>query len=329
MQQNVETTLPTPKSVIRRNASFNDYKWGKVPIHPLLYTKRQRFFAYGTTIVPGSSNALKTADIAVDKDSHFLCEAIQIYRGGAGAGGSDIINILNCGVTYYSIQDLSYDKRWANDTVPIYDGSGLGSNTKYLTDPILVKPSTVLRVGIDVGANGTFYVGLIGRKIYGVTDDEWGLVNKKQWYSYIMRFPTIPKGGAEQIVTTQVFSDADFVLKRLLGSLILGETLLQSVGGGANVNPIFNVRFTAMDKNLQNKKISVLIGTGEMQGFVNSQTFGSDTVYSPSFGEPVLIMPPLKIPRNTIIEVRIANPDLNVDLGVPLRMTFEGIHVYD
>jgi hypothetical protein len=214
----------------------------------------------------------------------------------------------------------------------MYDGTGIGSNAKILTDPLLIKPSTRLQLGLLFGSNSPWYFALIGRKVYGVTDSEWFEINKKQWYSYVAKVPTLTKGNQSFLVQTQIFSQADFVLKKIFASEFVFAVYRQSQSSGVSINPIFNVRFTSLDKNLQNKMVSVLINAGQMQTI----TYNDPTISglsTPSFARGFDVNPPFRIPRNSIIEIRISNPNLTTDLvpaiGTYTPITFEGVHVYD
>lgn len=319
MQQNVETTLPLPSGI---PPNFSDFKWGRVAMLPFLYTKRQRAFGYGGTVFPAVGAALTFATLQLDNDSHFLLESIQMWDSGQ-------LNDPQRPVGTVQINDLSYGKSWSNNPIPFMDAVGMGSNPKYLTDPMLLRPNTVLQIGSNI-SNNTVYFQLQGRKVYNVTDDEWILWNKKQFYSYVLSTGgNISSGGATVILTTQVFNEADFLLKRIYANTFVDATYVQSAASSSDVNPIFNVRMTALDKSLQNRQISVLLNAGFMEGFLNTDTGGGNTFYSKELGNAFPIHPAVKVPRNSIIEVRVANPNLAYVLPGPVYITFEGVHVYD
>lgn len=345
MEQNVEIAHPiqgTPKG----GFAEKDYKFGRVPIHPLLNRKRQRFFCYGETFT--FSGTKLTGIIQLDNDSHFLLEAIQVYiQGEATLDADSHLGLYNL-LTTINITDLSKGKALINASLtgtqaptfgnaagaPIHDVTGYGCNPKYLDDPTLFDPNTILQFNVTgptaaTGFDGTkVYVQLIGRKVYSVTDQESFMMQKRQWHCYAIDVAQLNGSSALQIYTVQIFNEADFLLRKI-NSCMLNYYSTSFSSSGSGLEPLLNIRATALNRSIFSTLLDGRLNFGANIGTVDTQTLTGPTYVTDwSFSEDGRLKKPFLIPRNSMIEMRIMNPNaVNVDVHLPF--VFEGIHIFD
>lgn len=355
MQQVVQGPNAAPDQL----ATYKRYLYGRVSLPPCLYGKDQRPFVYGVTSSPlvgiATNYTYGQASIQINNDSYFLVEAINIWPRVTTTSSGDLIqSIPQRSLLDVQITDQTYGKSWSNSPVNLLDIAGLmGANTKYLKDPFLIAPNTVLQIALrDRLGNGntvSFYIGLIGRKVYGLSDAEYRLAQKRQWFQYVMPSlgttsnggvvsGNLPKGSAETIQNLQLFSDADFILKKIYASDFF--FLIAAVNftvPSATVDCILNIRNTSKDRSFFSKQISIRSTAGTMQPYTFVSVSGIGDFAGTIIGNGFEFRRPLFIPRNSILEFRMYNPDAANDLsaaaasitpGQPLRLTMEGINIY-
>lgn len=332
-----------------------DYLYGRNRIPPFLQTKRQRTFFFGEVISLGrvtngvpSSN---TITIKIDRDAYFLCEGINITYPSTPISQ---FNNLPGYLVDLQITDLTYGKSWSNDFVNKNDIAGNGFNTKWLPDPILIRPDTILQFTFRNRAISTqdrVHFTLIGRKIYDVSDAEYLFTQKKHWYQYVM--PNVgtattgtplsgllPAGNIQVIQKLQIFSEADFILKKIYSSDF--DFLEANINADLTLNPpaitdaLVNIRDTSIDQSFFSKQVSLRAISGNMMPlpFVGFTSFNALVT---GIGNGFTLKRPIFIKRNSILEFRLSNPDPNYALAAstivfqsytPLRITLEGISVY-
>lgn len=344
MQQNVpgqDGRTPNPKW------TFEDYRQGKIPIPPFLYSKRMLEYIYPVSFANPDFPTVKSwlaptglsQTLQLEKDSHFLWEGItscvQYKATGAQGGDSDILLYRDL-----LISNLSYGDSFSNVSLCVRDQTGAGPNPQYFRDPVLIGPNTILRfqLGTRNGVPYTEGMGpyqfiLFGRKVYGVTDEEYRLSRKRQWYSYGCPVGTVvtpaniqmPRDNQEVISYTRMFSDADFVCRRISAT----EVMLGIANYAAYVNPveyIFNIRISSLGRSFFNKKLNIRNVSG---GFNNAQFLakGVTTQQYYPLASPFILASPLFIPRNSVLELRAeSNATATAASGY---LSLEGFKIYD
>jgi hypothetical protein len=344
MQQNV---AGRDNRTIKPGWTFEDYRNGRIMLPPFLYSRRMMEFFYTVNFPNPLYPAAHTFNppgllqtLQLDKDSHFLWEGITSqmdYIGIASEVGGDGAQLENQSL---AIQNLSYGDYFSSGpqgTAPVLrDFSGSGSNPQYFRDPVLLGPNTILQFNMGAGSalqyvenQGPYRFALYGRKVYGVTDEEYRLSRKRQWFIFTCNVgtgapQTVPANSQEVTSFNRLFSDADFVVRRISGVLLNNEitTYNQTTGAG---ELLMNIRISSLGRSFFSKKLNARTITG---GFNAPQfsTLGSSAPYFPS-GRPFELSVPLRVPRNSILEVRAEwNGASDLSTGF---ISLEGFKVFD
>lgn len=307
MQQNVKGSL---KNQPPQGASFADYLQGKLPIPPFLYPKRKMEFMYQYTFtnLPSSGVSGNDKSVQLDKDAHFLWEGLSVtglFPASTQKWG-ETTDLIQSNIHIYN---LSYGDAFSNIATWIRDVSGPGFNAQYFKDPTLLAPATILRIVFgelgQVTTAGPIQITLYGRKVYGVTDEEYALSRKRQWFVYNCPIPqtgtagVFPVNNAEIISRTQVFSDADFVCRRISAASLYRQ-ILAMYGNSHPTEVIFNIRLTGTGRSFFNKKINLRTITGGFLTALNNTP--TVAIFSPA--RPFTMPCPLFIPRNSVLEFR-------------------------
>ena len=280
---------------------------------------KQKSFIYGdqVTIADGTSGRI---DIAIDADSHFVVEAM--------AGISSLRNASQ-DLARVQIVDTSTGNAWSNTEVSFRDIFGKGDSPKYLSDPNILRPTSTLSISItnNSGAAATFYIALIGRKIYNLPEAKFSLLGRRLWFQYILDVPALTAGLTGQKATVQIFNESDFLLKKLLASeMITG--IQAATAGSESAEILLNLRDTSRDNSLFNKKLAARLMFGQVQGSVMTLTdSGSQTVITKGNGAPYTLKKPMLLMRNGLIEGEFDNK-ANSTIAA-FKITLEGIRIFD
>jgi len=317
------------------------FKYGGVPLPPWLEKKQQRPYFYGGNTAGGNttSNGLVTTffspvqTLQIDRDSHFLCEGIGL-TATSNPSGSQSANFG--GPWTLQVQDLTSNLSWSNLPIPQLDiAGGTSGNFSYFKDPFLIRPSTILRLNtslryVQTNVNSLYYV-LYGRKVYDLSLAEEKFFSKRHWYQYAVNLPTTLTHGNVLFTTElQLFSDSDFVLKRISCSEILLAIAQANSAAGNNDDVLLNIRDTSIDRSFFTKKISLRsVGGAWMVPIYNNNL----NLWLWTNAAPFEFERPIFIKRNSILELTIENPAPSTNLSFstdnPGTVTFEGIRIFD
>src|SRR5882724_4243865 len=170
----------------RMNYQPQDYLIGACRLPPDVASLPQKSYVYGGDISI-ASNASAVLSVALDADSHFLVEGIEILSSLQTAAG-DAATI--------QITDTTYSQPWSNVAVPMRDLAGYGALTHELVCPNMMAPTGTISLTINNtgGSTQQFYVALHGRKFYNVTDAQRGFLMQRMFYQYIMSVPLLTAG---------------------------------------------------------------------------------------------------------------------------------------
>ncbi len=353
MQQNVpgpSPLTPNPKW------TFDDYKFGRIPIPPYLYPKRMLEFIYGVDFPnPGGGSVnpapTQTQMLQLDRDSHFLWEGLAVTNTSffASVGPLDTYwgeNVNMLGVDLH-IYNLALGTSYSNITTEARNHSGAGYTQHYFVDPVLLGPSEILKLNLgekqgayfNNGA-GPYRIAMFGRKVYGVTEQEYQMSRKRQWYVYNCGIPysgipnstVFPSDGTEGISRTQIFADSDFLVRRISAVGLLYNIASVAVANGFDMEVLMNIRDTESGRSFFNKKINVRNFAGGR--FAPQFGLGAGIYNSFFFQQaaPFTLAVPRLVKRNSILEIRavvispVTNPTYTIG---PDWLALEGCKIYD
>lgn len=295
-----------------KNFRPRDYILGRVPLPPWIMSKRQRPFVFSgqKTIANGAASRV---DIQIHDDAYFLVEGIQIIS-------SDQSRTQDKATV--QITDTSTGRNWSDKAVPLRDISGLGNNPKHLSDPNILRPSSSLAVQItnNTGASATFYVALVGRKIYGIAPAEAVLLHRRLWSQFVLNVPDLGASAVDQENTVQILKDSDFLVKQLNSSELI-NAIIGATPGAESAEVLFNIRDTSTDLQLFDNKIAARLVLGGLQGeaFSNANSFGH--------AHPFVLRKPWLLRRNGRINARFDNK--STDATGEFNIVLEGIKIFD
>lgn len=228
LKSSPSTPNNVPETLPRDLYRPEHYLRGDCKLPPHIATKRMAAYVYGgnVTVSQGTSSAPRRASLQLqmDADSYFLVEAIQIV-GSTG-------NIADQAVGFkVQISESTTGNTWSNGSIPWLDIGGDGTGMKELYWPNIVPPSSSIRFDFwryNSAGNGPVYVALVGRKIYGVTPDEYNFLRRRVWFQYARNIPWVDQtstGGNTSNQYTgqkslQILNDADFICKNMLSSTL-------------------------------------------------------------------------------------------------------------
>jgi hypothetical protein len=301
-----------------------DYLTGRVPVHPWVEAKRQRFYVYAESHAVASGAANFQIDLQIDADSHFLIEGVQMLESVAHQGSALQAPILTAKV---KIVESTLGRAWSSDYVPIYDAAGLGFSQKVLPEPNIVRPSSTISVfvqSVNTGAR-TFFVALYGRKVYGLSAEEETFLTRRLCYQYVLNIPNKAAGtlNIKPNPALSIYNDSDFLVKRLYASSILNFIAGDGYAGAA-VNNDITFTLTDLSKNLvlfsAKTPVRCVAGSQYSLWTSNTQTVGAQPMSAFNLLKPYLLR------RNAILDADFDNLTAATTSG--LSLVLEGPRLF-
>jgi hypothetical protein len=296
----------------RANYTPQDYLVGNCKLPPDVAILPQKSYVYGGDISV-ANNATAILSIALDADSHFLVEGIQILSSLQTAAGDSAT---------IQISDTTYSQPWSNVAVPMRDLAGYGSITHELKWPNMLAPTATLNITItnNGGATQQFYIGLNGRKFYNITDAQRGFLMQRMFYQYVMQVPQLTTGQAGIQANLQLFNESDFILDRMV-SYQMWQTIMAASAGTVSGEVTCNFRDTSSDRNFYNQQLSLRLVVGTYWApAVNAGT------YVPWSEGQFRFIRPMFMRRNGQIQGVFTN--LSVSTIAASSIIFEGARVW-
>lgn len=289
-----------------------DYLIGAVRLPPDVASLPQKSYIYGgdTSI---ANNASAVLSIAMDADSHFLVEGIEILSSLQTAAG-DTATI--------QITDTTYSQPWSNVAVPMRDLAGYGAITHELKYPNMLAPTATVNVSIlnSGGATQQFYVALHGRKFYNVTDAQRAFLMQRMFYQYVMQVPLLAAAVTGVQVNMQLFNESDFILDRMISYQMWNEIMGNTIGAVSGEVKC-NFRDTSSDRNFYNQNLALRLVVGTYFAPVTNK--GN---YVPWSEGQFRWVKPMFIRRNGQIQGTFDN--LSSDTVLASSLIFEGARVW-
>ncbi len=289
-----------------------DYLIGAVRLPPDVATLPQKSYVYGGDI-SCANNGTAILSIALDADSHFLVEGIEILSSLQTAAGDSAT---------MQITDTTYSQSWSNVAVPMRDLAGYGAMTHELRYPNMLAPTATVNIAINNtgGATQQFYVALHGRKFYNVTDAQRAFLMQRMFYQYIMQVPLIGAGTTGLQANLQLFNESDFILDRMI-SYQMWQEIMGNTIGAVSGEVLCNFRDTSSDRNFYNTLMALRLVIGSYFAPVTNK--GN---YVPWSEGQFRWIKPMFIRRNGQIQGVFNN--LSSDTVLASSITFEGARVW-
>lgn len=289
-----------------------DYLTGKCRLPPDVSALPQKSYVYGGDISIANSTT-SILSIALDADSHFLVEGIEILSSlQTAAGDSATIQIT----------DTTYSQPWSNVPVAMRDLAGYGSITHELRFPNMLAPTATVNLSItNTGGNTQqFYVALHGRKFYNVTDAQRAFLMRRMFYQYVMQVPQLANGSTGTQVNMQLFNESDFLLDKMISWQIWNDIMGNTIGSVSGEVKC-NFRDTSSDRNFFNAMLAfrLVVGTYWAPPLNKSG-------YVPYSEGQFRWIKPMFIRRNGQIQGTFDN--LSSDSVAASLLTFEGARVW-
>lgn len=304
-----------------------DYVLGRIKVPPpvaKLLEENSRFFVYAADsaqnptstlsngLIPTGSSA--TIQVQIDDSAYFLVEAIQIISS---------LQTVSQDLATVQITDTTTARPWSDAAVPLRDIGGNGMTPHYLSAPQLLRPTSTINIQItnSSGSNAAFYVALLGRKIYGLTEDLASLMLRRLWFQYVVNFSS---GLAASAVGTKaqakIYNESDFLIKRLLSSQLYRD-IFANTGGSESQEVMVMLRDTNGDRNYANQKFPARLLIGSHASPVTS------VANSWSNGTPPNLLKPILVRRNALFEIECDNKATStVDA---FNIILEGCRIFD
>ena len=291
-----------------------DYLLGNCRLPPDVAGLPQKSYVYAGDISV-ANNGAAILNLALDADSHFLVEGIEILSSlETAAGDSATIQIT----------DTTYSQPWSNVAVPMRDLAGYGALTHELVCPNMMAPTGTISLTINNtgGATQQFYVALHGRKFYNVTDAQRGFLMQRMFYQYIMSVPLLTAGTTGNQAQLQLFNESDFILQKMI-SWQMWTAIMAATIGAVSGEVKCNFRDTSSDRNFYNTlaALRLVIGT-YFAPPTNKTGYGPWSASKDQFR----FIKPMFIRRNGLIEGTFSNLAAT-DIAASL-ITFEGARVW-
>lgn len=288
-----------------------DYLVGKCRIPPDVAALPQKTYAYVGDISV-ANNGAAVLNLALDADSHFLVESVEILSSlETAAGDSATIQIT----------DTTYSQPWSSVAVPMRDLAGYGAISHELPYPNMMAPTATISIVINNtgGATQQFYVAMRGRKFYNVTDAQRAFLMRRMFYQYVMQVPLLTAGITGVQATLQLFNESDFILNKMISwqmwTAIMGATI-----GAVSGEVKCNFRDTSSDRNFFNTLAALRLVVGSYFAPPTNKTG-----YSP-WANQARFIKPLFIRRNGLIEGTFSNLAAT-DIAAS-SIVFEGARVW-
>lgn len=289
-----------------------DYLVGNVRLPPDVSALPQKSYCYAGDISI-ANNTSGILSLALDADSHFLVEGIEILSSlQTAAGDSAVIQIT----------DTTYSQPWSNVAVAMRDLAGYGSIVHEMKFPNMLAPTATINLNITNtgGATQQFYVALHGRKFYNVTDAQRALLMCRMFYQYVMQVPLLAGGSTGTQVNLQLFNESDFLLDKMI-SWQMWQEILGNTIGAVSGEVKCNFRDTSSDRNFFNTMTALRLVVGSYWApFVNKSGYG------PYSEGQFRWIKPMFIRRNGQIQGTFDN--LSSDSVTASLITFEGARVW-
>lgn len=289
-----------------------DYLVGNVRLPPDVAVLPQKSYVYGGDVSIANNNSA-ILSLALDADSHFLVEGIEILSSlQTAAGDSATIQIT----------DTTYSQPWSNVAVPMRDLAGYGAMTHEIKYPNMLAPTATININITNtgGATQQFYVALHGRKFYNVTDAQRAFLMQRMFYQYIMQVPLLAGGSTGTQVNMQLFNESDFILDRMISYQIWNEIMGNTIGAVSGEVKC-NFRDTSSDRNFYNQNLALRLVVGSYFAPVTNK--GN---YVPWSEGQFRWIKPMFIRRNGQLQGTFDN--LSSDSVLASSLTFEGARVW-
>jgi hypothetical protein len=303
-----------------REQQIRRYMHGVDPILPDVLKLESLEYTYamdtdtqnGVQLANGQATNLQ---LQIEDGSYFLVEQIHIISG---------LKTVLQDKALVQITDTTTSRAWSDQAVPLRDIAGKGDAPKFLSDPNLLRPTSTLNVQItnNTGSSCAFYVGLVGRKIYGLSEAQANIMLRRLWFTYVMNLPNgIGASAVDTIAQIKIYNESDFILKKLSAQQLF--TAWAAASGGALSDEIMVLlRDTSADRAFMNQKVPIRLIAGQYAGAVTS------VANSWSNGSPQTFKKPRLLKRNGIVQANFDNKSTTAVTG-PVNMTFEGIRVWD
>lgn len=296
----------------RNNYTPQDYLIGAVKLPPDVMILPQKSYVYGgdISITNGNSAILP---IALDADSHFLVEGIEILSSLQTAAGD---------AATVQITDTTYSQPWSNVAVPMRDLAGYGAITHEMKWPNMLAPTATVNITILNSGGGTqqFYVALHGRKFYNVTDAQRAFLMQRMFYQYVMQVPTLAASSTGATVNMQLFNESDFILDRMVSYQMWNEIMGNTIGAVSGEVKC-NFRDTSSDRNFYNQMLALRLVVGTYWAPPVNKTG-----YVPYSEGQFRWIKPMFIRRNGQIQGTFDN--LSSDTVLASSVVFEGARVW-
>lgn len=312
-----------PKQPTQQQFRDRDYVTGRVKLPPHVARLPSQWFVYGESI--GNYTGAQLADgastsipVQIDDSSYFLVEAIQAI--------SSLQNVNQDKVTI-QVTDTTTSRPWSDLPVPLRDFAGKGDSPKYLSDPQIVRPTGTLSIQItnNTGSAIDLYVGFVGRKIYGVTEDMANLLMRRSYFQYVAAFTGLAASAtgleAGSNAKVKVINDSDFLVKRLLSQQLINE-IIGLTGGALGNEVLMLIRDTNGDRNYMDNPIParLLLGSHAGETSTLANQWGN--------GSPMVLIKPILVRRNSILQLKLSNQSTDAITNA-FNVTLEGVKVYD
>ncbi len=289
-----------------------DYLVGNCKLPPDVASLPQKSYAYAGDISI-ANNTTNILSLALDADSHFLVEGIEILSSlQTAAGDSATIQIT----------DTTYSQPWSNVAVPMRDLAGYGAMTHEMKWPNMLAPTATINLTINNtgGATQQFYVALHGRKFYNVTDAQRAFMMQRMFYQYVMQVPQLAVSSTGAVVNMQLFNESDFILDRMISYQLWNEIMGNTIGAVSGEVKC-NFRDTSSDRNFFSQQTALRLVVGTYFAPVTNK--GN---YVPWSEGQFRWVKPMFIRRNGQIQGTFDN--LSTDTVLASSLVFEGARVW-
>lgn len=290
------------------------YILGRIALPPSVAQKKSKPFVFTGSTGALATNATATVTIQIHDDAYFLVEEIQII--------SSILDNTQDKATV-QITDNSQSQSWSNIALPIRDVGGSGHYPKYLSDPNILRPTSTISFQItnNNASTANYYILLVGRKIYGVTNDDITLLQRRMWYQYGLNVTSLGSSALQKAFTLQIYNESDFLLKKLLSQQLINQVFANS-GGSLDQEVLIQLRNTVDDTYLFSDYVPARAVFGMHSGAQVS------TANSWGTGEANCLRKPWLLRRNSILQATLTN-DSTTNISSGFILVFEGIRIFD
>lgn len=291
-----------------------DYLTGRTRVPPWFKFKRTRFYAYAFQSILTSATA--SNEITLDGDSFFLLEGINIITNPA----SDNSTTLNV-----QFSDTSKGQPWSIGNLNFRNVVGRGDNTKWFTQPTLLRPSTSVIFTVNNSSTTPVYGTLIGRKVWGLTEREAQFLLRRMWYEYDIFFGPL-SASATDTFQVQTYADSEFYLWQMYCSQGNAFTNTQLTAGTQPSDLTVMLRDATSNKNLMPKPTPIRLLAGSKVTTLDTGATPDITTLGNGFRLPI----PMVIKRNSTITLEMTNTNASNSIGTTFfNFTLEGCRVFD